>query len=185
VSETRGGGGVEWMAGASTRIRAGALFGADTVILPGSDGYGGVDYKKGRATWSFDLRFAGFEDVDVQIGGAGLEVALPRHTSAWVKYYRFATDSEEGPSAVVHSWVLGLSGHPDPRWLLGVEYTHGPDHLEMLTIDRLGVFDANTYSAFTDLLLTPRFSAEARYDYQDRPEGIRVHRGALRLAYHF
>ena len=25
------------------------------------------------------------------------------------------------------------------------------------------------------------FSAEARYDYQDRPEAVRMHRGTLRL----
>jgi hypothetical protein len=81
--------------------------------------------------------------------------------------------------------VLGVSGRPDPRWLIGVEYTYGPDHLEMLTVDRLGAFDANTYSVFTDVLLTPMFSAEARYDYQDRPEGVRVHRAGLRVIHRF
>ena len=184
-SETRGGAGVEWLSGPSIRVRAGVLLGGDAQVLPEADGYGGIDYKRGRATWSFDLRFAEFQDADVQIGGAGLELTLPGPTEAWVKYYRFSTDYEAGPSDVVHSWVLGVSGRPDPRWLIGVEYTHGPDHLEMLTVDRLGAFDANTYSVFTDVLLTPMFSAEARYDYQDRPEGVRVHRAGLRVIHRF
>jgi YaiO family outer membrane protein len=183
-SETRGGAGLEWLVGPSFRFRGGALFGGD-LVLPKSDGYGGIDYSKGRATWSFDLRFAEFEDADVEIGGAGLEIRPSRDIVTWVKYYRFSTDYEAGLSDVVHSWVLGVSGRPDPRWRLGVEYTHGPDQLEMLTVDRLGMFDANTYSVLTDFLLTPMFSAEARYDYQDRPESVRMHRGTLRLVHRF
>jgi len=184
-SETRGGAGMEWRSGPSIRVRAGVLFGGDAQVLPKSDGYGGIDYQRGRATWSFDLRFAEFQDANVQIGGAGLALVLTRQTHAWVKYYRFATDYEADSSDVVQSWVLGVSGRPDPRWLLGVEYTHGPDHLEMLTVDELGPFDANTYSIFTDFLLTPMFSTDLRYDYQDRPEGARMHRATLRLVHRF
>ena len=184
-SETRGGAGMEWLSGPSIRVRAGVLLGGDARVLPKADGYGGIDYKRGRATWSFDLRFAEFEDVDVQIGGAGLALALTGQTDAWVKYYRFSTDYETVLSDVVHSWVLGVSGRPDPRWLLGVEYTHGPDHLEMLTVDELGPFDANTFSIYTDFLLTPMFSTDLRYDYQDRPEGVRMHRATLRLVHRF
>ena len=95
-------------------------------------------------------------------------------TSAWVNYYRFATDYPVGLADIVHSWALGTSGHPSPGWTLGVEYTRGPDQLEMLTIDRTGVFEANTYSAFAEFLLTPMFSGQARYDYQDRPEDVRA-----------
>jgi tetratricopeptide (TPR) repeat protein len=85
-SETRGGAGVEWLSGPSIRVRAGVLLGGDAQVLPEADGYGGIDYKRGRATWSFDLRFAEFQDAGVQIGGAGLELTLPGPTEAWVKY---------------------------------------------------------------------------------------------------
>jgi tetratricopeptide (TPR) repeat protein len=184
-SETRGGAGVEWLAGAAVRIRAGALFGGDTLVLPKTDGYGGISYRRGRATWSFDLRFAEFEFADVQIGGAGLQLALPRRTDTWVRYYRFSTDYESQSSDIVHSWVLGVSGHPAPRWTIGAEYTRGPDHLEMLTIDRLGAFESNTYSTFVELLVRPMLSVHARYDYQDRPSEVRVHRAGLQLIRRF
>ncbi len=184
-TETRAGGGVEWTARHGLEIHAGALFGGDAQVLPRSDGYGGVNVTRGRATWSFDLRFAEFENVDVQIGGAGLRMALPGESHAWVKYYRFATDYERGLSDIVQSWVLGASGRPSPNWLLGAEYTRGPDQLEMLTIDRLGPFETNTYSAFAEVLLTPMFSAHARYDYQNRPEDVTVHRATLRLVHRF
>ena len=95
----------------------GALFGGDALILPETDGYGGVDYRVGRATWSFDLRFADFDRRRRPIGGGGLALRAAARTDAWVKYYRFATDYEVDPSDVVQSWVLGISGRPDPRWL--------------------------------------------------------------------
>ncbi len=184
-SETRGGGGIEWQLTPAVQLHGGALVGGDALILPKVDGYGGVSYTRGRATWSFDLRFAEFENVDVQVGGPGLRLALPRQISAWAKYYRFATDHPIGLSDIVHSWALGTSGHPAPGWTLGVEYTRGPDQLDMLTIDRIGAFEANTYSGFLEILLTPMFSAQARYDYQDRPDEIRVHRAILRAVHRF
>ena len=184
-SETRGGAGVEWQVAPGVRVHGGALFADDTVVLPSTDAYGGIGYTRGRATWTFDLRFAEFQQADVQIGGAGLKLALPKRTSTWVNYYRFSTDYEFALSDIVHSWVLGVSGHPKPDWLLGAEYTRGPDQLELLTIDRLGEFEANTYSTFTEFLLTPMISAHGRYDYQDRPEALRVHRATARLIFRF
>ena len=184
-SETRGGAGVEWQLTPSVALHGGALFADDTIVLPRTDAYGGIGYTRGRATWTFDLRFAEFQQADVQIGGAGLKLALPKQTAAWVDYYRFSTDYEFALSDIVHSWVLGVSGHPKRDWLLGAEYTRGPDQLDLLTIDRLGEFEANTYSAFTEFLLTPMVSAHGRYDYQDRPEGSRMHRATGRLIFRF
>jgi YaiO family outer membrane protein len=184
-SEARGGGGVEWHLTPALQLHAGALVGEDGLVLPKLDGYGGVDYRVGRATWSFDLRFAEFDSVDVQIGGAGLRVALPHDGAVWAKYYRFSTDYTAGLSDIVHSWVLGASGHPAPAWTVGADYTRGPDQLEMLTIDQTGAFETNSYSGFVELLLTPMLSVQGRYDYQDRPEDVHVHRGTLRLVHRF
>ena len=184
-SETRGGAGLEWALPHNIQVHAGALFGGDTSVLPETDGYGGINYTRGRATWSLDLRFAGFESADVRIGGGGLRLALPRGMSAWAKYYRFATDYELASSDIVQSWVLGTAGQPAPRWGLGAEYTRGPDQLEMLTIDRLGAFESNTYSVFTEFLLTPMFSLRGRYDYQDRPADVRMHRATVTLVHRF
>jgi YaiO family outer membrane protein len=184
-SEARGGGGVEWHLTPALQVHAGALVGEDGLVLPKLDGYGGIDYRVGRATWSFDLRLAEFDSVDVQIGGAGLRVALPHDGAVWAKYYRFSTDYTEGLSDIVQSWVLGASGHPAPSWTVGAEYTRGPDQLEMLTIDRTGAFETNTYSGVVELLLTPMLSVQGRYDYQDRPADVRVHRGTFRLVHRF
>ena len=184
-SETRGGGGIEWMLHRSLRVHAGVLVGGDAAILPESDVYGGLGYQFGRATWTFDVRVAEFSAVTAKIGGGGLQVALPQRSAVWVKYYRFDTDYAQQSSDIVHSWVLGGVGRPKPKWQLGVEYTRGPDQLDFLTIDRLGRFDTNTYSVFTDYQFTPMFSGEARYDYQDRPGDLRVHRAGLRIVHRF
>ena len=184
-SEARGGAGIEWHLTPGLEVHGGALIGDDGLVLPKVDGYGGINYRRGRATWSFDLRFAEFESVDVQIGGAGLRLALTKQADAWARYYRFSTDYAVGLSDIVHSWVLGASGHPAPEWTVGAEYTRGPDQLEMLTIDQTGAFETNTYSGFIELLLTPMLSVQGRYDYQDRPAEVRVHRATFRLVHRF
>jgi YaiO family outer membrane protein len=184
-SETRGGGGIEWALRHNLRIHGGLFIGDDVEIFPEADGYGELDYTWGRATWSFNLRFADFQAADVNIGGGGLRIALPPQSSVWVRYYRFSTDYEFASSDIVHSWVLGGAGQPRPEWVLGAEYTRGPDQLDMLTADRLGQFETNTYSAFTELFFSPMTSAVARYDYQDRPTDVRMHRLTIRLVHRF
>jgi YaiO family outer membrane protein len=189
ISETRGGGGVEWVAHRNVRIHGGALFGGDAQILPQVDGYGGLAYIHGRATWTFDLRVADFDQQTVNIGGGGWQLTLSQSGAVWVKYYRFATNYDDASDDVVHSWVLGGSGRVAPEWTLGAEYTRGPDQLYFLSIDRTGPFEANTYSVFSDFRLTPMLSMHARYDYQALPDtlgdDLRVHRATFRLIQRF
>ena len=189
TDETRGGGGVEWRAHRNLRLYAGALFGGDAEILPQVDGYGGIAYSVGRATWSFDVRVAEFEEIRVDIAGGGVRFALPQHSAAWVKYYRFATAYPFASSDVVQSWVLGASGRVAPTVSVGAEYTRGPDQLDLLTIDRTGEFEANTYSAFADFRVVPMVSIGVRYDYQSRPAfvdaDVRVHRATVQLIRRF
>jgi YaiO family outer membrane protein len=184
-SETRGGGGVEWKLRHDLRLHAGALFGGDAQILPRADGYGGLAYTNGRVTWSFDLRVADFDEIRVNIVGGGLRFALPDASAMWVRYYRFDTDYLAARSDIVHSWVLGASGRVTPQWNLGLEYTRGPDQLYLLTLDRTGEFETNTISPFADFRVTRMLSVDARYDYQARPQDLRVHRAVIRLVQRF
>lgn len=189
LSETRGGGGVEWKPHHNVLLHGGVLVGDDALVLPGVDGYGGIGYTRGRATWSFDVRVADFEALRVNVIGGGWRFALPQHSSAWVKYYRFETGYEFARADVVQSWVLGGAGRVTPVWSLGAEYTRGPDQLYMLAIDRTGEFEANTVSIMTDFRLTPMLSIDGRYDYQTRPADFglepRVHRVTIRLVPRF
>ncbi len=189
ISETRGGGGIEWTPRYNFTLYGGALVGDDALILPGVDGYGGIAYRYGRATWSFDVRVADFDQLSVNVIGGGWRFALASQSAVWVKYYRFETDYESARSDVVQSWVIGGVGRVTPVWSLGAEYTRGPDQLEMLTIDRTGEFEANTLSVMTDFRLTPMLSLDGRYDYQARPEVLddepRVHRATIRLVTRF
>ena len=189
TSETRGGGGVEWKPRYNVNLYGGALVGDDGLILPGVDGYGGIAYTYGRATWSFDVRVADFDQLRVNVIGGGWRFALPQQSAAWVKFYRFDTDYQFARSDVVQCWVIGGAGRVTPVWSLGAEYTRGPDQLEMLTIDRTGEFEADTVSVMTDFRLTPMLSLDGRYDYQSRPDVFddkpRVHRATIRLIQRF
>jgi len=184
-SETRGGGGIEWALRHNLRLEGGLLGGNDLEVFPRFDGYGSLAYTMGRATWSFNLRVADFASADVTVGGGGFRFALPQRSSVWVNYYRFDTDYEFAPSDIVHSWAIGGQGRPHPQWILGGEYTRGPDQLDMLTADRIGAFETNTYSTFSELFFSPMTSLVGRYDYQDRPADVRVHRLTVRLVQRF
>lgn len=184
-SETRGGGGIEWAIRHNLRLHGGALVGGDAQIFPRADGYGGLAYTAGRVTWSFDVRVADFDQTLVNLAGGGWRFAVTPDSSIWIRYYRFDTDYQEARSDIVHSWVLGGAGRVSPAWSLGFEYTRGPDQLEMLTLDRTGEFEANTFSPFADFRFTPMLSLDARYDYQTRPFDLRVHRAVLRLVSRF
>lgn len=185
TDQTRGGIGIEWMPRYDVRVIGGGLAGGNAEILANAEGYGGIAYTRGRATWSFDLRLADFDDLTVNVAGGGLRVALPGQSAAWVNYYRFATDYGFDSSDVVHSWVLGASGRTGRHLAVGAEYTRGPDQLFLLARDRTGAFEANTYSAFADFLLSPMLTAHARYDYQQRPLELQLHRATLSLVHRF
>ena len=184
-NETRGGGGAEWTVTRNFRVYGSALFGGDVLEFPTVDAFGGVSYRAGRATWSFDMRLADFDQADVNVGRGGLRIALPRESAFWVNYYRFDTDYEFAPSDIVQSWALGASGRVNRHFLVGAEYTRGPDRLDMLTVDRIGAFEADTISGFAEFFLTPMASVHARYDYQSRPGDIHMQRVLVHLAHRF
>jgi tetratricopeptide (TPR) repeat protein len=184
-NETRGGGGAEWSLTRNLRLYGTALLGGDALDFPSVDGFGGIAYKAGRATWSFDMRFADFDQANVNVGRAGLRIGLPHESAVWVNYYRFDTDYEVDSSVVVHSWALGGSGRVNRQWLLGAEYTRGPDRLDMLTFDRTGAFEADTVSGFAEFFFTPMDSLSGRYDYQSRPGDIQMQRVVVHLVHRF
>jgi Tfp pilus assembly protein PilF len=47
-NEARGGGGLEWRLTPALEVHGGALFAGDALILPKTDGYGGIGYTRGR-----------------------------------------------------------------------------------------------------------------------------------------
>lgn len=183
--ENRGGGGLEWAAGRNVQVRVGGLFGSDNTVLPETDIFAGVAIDRGRATWTVGGRVATFDAVKLRLGGPGLIVRLPHRLEARASYYRSQTRPDQGDSVVLDSGSLGITAGLQRRMRVSADYTRGINHLELLTVDRLGLFTANTWSAGLEAWATDMLSLNFRYDSQRRPDAVRVQRAGIQLTHRF
>lgn len=184
--ENRGGGGGEFAVRPDVRVTAGGLFAGDTTVLPRADVFGSVAVDAGRATWSAASRYAHFATADLWLGGPGVLVRLPRGVETHANYFRSITSPHGSPSLGINSGTVGLSVTLPNRLRLLGDYTRGIDHPELLSVDRLGRFHANTWTAAVDFWASSLTSVTLAYDYQDgRPDGLRLHRAGIRLMQRF
>ncbi|HXG72660.1 MAG TPA: tetratricopeptide repeat protein [Gemmatimonadaceae bacterium] len=184
-TEARGGGGFEWRAHHKVLLRAGTLFGNDTRDLPSVDAFADATVRQGRVTWTLDARFVEFEEADLWIGGPGIAIALRNGVTAFGSYHRGRTRFLFGDSSTSDNVTLGVSGRLARRVWAFVEYRHGIDRLDWITLDRVDADDADTlaFGAMTDL--TPFVTLAGSYDYQARPEDVLVQRARARLVFRF
>lgn len=183
--ENRGGGGFEVRVRRGLRVRGGALFGGDTVILPQSDAFASLSADAGRATWTVMGRVADFEQASLWIGGPAVLVRLPRGVESHASYFRNVTRPEGARAVGGNSGTIGVSTPLGPRARISGDYTRGIDRLDWLTTDRLGAFTANTWSAGLEARASRLVSLHFSYDYQERPGEIHVHRAGIRLVQRF
>jgi hypothetical protein len=170
------------------QLRVGGLFGSETVVLPESEGFASLAVDSGRATWTFGGRVASFDSFKLILAGPGLLVRLPHGAEAHASYYRSSTRPEDGPSGSavgLNSGTLGISAPVHRRIRAAAEYTRGIDHLELLTIERVGRFTANTVSGALEAWATDMLSLNVRYDYQRLPEATNVQRVGVHLTHRF
>ena len=185
--ENRGGGGIEWFPRHNIWIRTGAVFGSDTLELPGTDVFGTIVGRNGRAHLGFDLRFVDYEGVDMWIGGPTLAFDFTPRATAYTEYHRgrvrFDADALAGRTN--DSVTFGFKSRIGERASGLVEYRHGVDRLEWLTVDRLAFPDANTISFGAGFDVTPFVMLSGRYDYSSREEDITVQRASARFVFRF
>jgi len=67
-----------------------------------------------------------------------------------------------------HSWVGQYYRQVAKRVLLHAGYARGSENFQVLSIDRLGLFRANTYLVGTEFRLSRAYSAELFSSYQSR-----------------
>jgi len=185
VSEGRAGGGLEWSMTRTAWLRAGALFGFDPVYLPKSDVFFEAGVQQGRARWGVLVQRAIFEGSDLWIGGPELTVRLTGGIETFIKYFhgQAAVDSvtnDIGTDTV----ALGISGPVTKQFRLGTGYTHGIDRLDWLTSDRI-TFEADTFALRGAWTFTPFVTLEVGYDFQTRPDDVKVKRARAGLTYRF
>jgi tetratricopeptide (TPR) repeat protein len=183
--DNRVGGGIEWMPAANVWIETGALFGSENLELPDLDVFGSIVRQGKRAHIGFDLRYADFDGTDFWIGGPTLAIDLTDRATTYFEYHRGRAQFEPGDSRTNDSVTIGFKSLVGQRGSALVEYRHGVDRLDWLTVDRLSAPDANTFSFGAGFDATPSVTIKGRYDFQSRPEDETVQRASARLIFRF
>ena len=184
-TEARGGAGVEWTPHHKVWFRGGVLAGANTVELPQLDTFADFSYRSGKVTWTLETRFADFDGADLLMGGPRLAVQVSPKVTAFAAYHRGRTSFQFGDSSTSNNATLGIAGSLGRRTHALVEYRHGIDRLDWLTLDRIVAGDAETLSLGATTDVTPFVTVGAGYDYQARPFDETVQRGRARLIVRF
>ena len=184
--ENRFGGGIEWFAPGSVFIRTGAVVGSDTFELPEKDVFGSLVWKGPRIDLGFDLRFVDYEAADLWIGGPTLAWKMTNRATAYAEYQwgRISMDSLTSTTST-DIFRAGFKTRLGRRASGVVEYRHGIDRLDWLTVDRLSAPDANTFSVGAGFDFTPFVTLDGRFDHQSRPNDLTVQRGSGRLIFRF
>jgi tetratricopeptide (TPR) repeat protein len=183
--DNRAGGGIEWLPLHNLWIRAGALFGGDNIELPSTDLFGSIVYRGKRAHVGFDLRFVDYEGIDFWVGGPTFAYDFTDRSTGYFEYHRGRTGSDFDNSSTNDSVTVGFKSRLGQRGSAMVEYRHGIERLDWLTLDRLAFPDADTISFGAGYDVTPFVMLGGRYDYSSRDEDVTVQRASARLIFRF
>ena len=183
--EGRGGGGIEWFAHRTVRLRAGILAG-DTTWLPQTDVFGDAQFATRRVRWLLTGRFFDFDGVDLVVAGPGISVDLTPHLAVTAHYLvsrtSFQLDDSTNSSG---NGSVGIDAAVTDRLKLSASYRRGIEGLDWLTADRINATDANTYVLGAAIAATPFVGISGSYAYQERTGDLTAHRARAGLTIKF
>jgi YaiO family outer membrane protein len=147
-TEGRGGGELEWHAGRTVMMRAKALGSPGAIVMSRADAGFEAERSGARFDVSGSVRFAHFSTADVWIASPGLTFWLNERTALSGRYFFSSTAFSQSDQTVGnHSGRVSARMRIRPRWWIDGGYARGNESFETLTVDRLGRFKADTFSA--------------------------------------
>lgn len=185
LDENRGGGGIEWIARSDLRLRAGALFGTDTLVLPDLEASVDAEYSRRHVAWLGSVRYLDFDSSSSVIYSPGVRWTASDRLAITLRYYRSQTSfndltDDEGNNA----FGVSATGRVGRRvWLTG-GYASGYESLPIITTERASQLDADNLAAAVRFDPVPMTSLGAAYQHQWR-DGTRVSTALLTLIQRF
>jgi YaiO family outer membrane protein len=184
--DTRAGGGLEW------RLGRGVLSRGALLVAPGSprvaqvDLSGELEFAAGRAQPAIGVRFLDFAGARVWIVAPSISVDLTDDVALALRYYR--SESEFLPSgqrAGNDSGAVMARWQATRRLSLSAAYARGNESFDILSVDRLGRFRADTVAGGARVDLRSLTSVGVGVEHQWRSGDRRVTRVTLDLVQHF
>jgi YaiO family outer membrane protein len=186
LADTRAGGGVEW------RLAHRVLGRGTLLVSPGServaraDVFGELEFASGRTQPAIGLRYLNFAGARVWIVAPSISVDLSDYVTIAARYYR--SESEFLPSgqrAGNHSGAVMGRWQAAPRLSLSAAYARGNESFDILSIDRLGRFRADTVAGGVRIDLRSLMSVGLGVEHQWRSGDRRLTRVTVDIVQHF
>ena len=185
-ADTRAGGGVEWRLGRRVLSRGALLVSPGSPRVAQIDLSGELEFAAGRTQPAIGLRVLDFAGARVWIVAPSISVDLTDNVAVAVRYYR--SESEFLPSgqragndsgAVMGRWQASR------RLSLSAAYARGNESFDILSVDRLGRFRADTVAGGARIDLRSLTSVGVGVEHQWRSGDRRIARITLDLVQHF
>lgn len=183
--EDRGGGGFEWFGGGTGHVRAGALFGGDTLVIPDVETWLEAERRHGSLSWLGAIRYLHFSSSSTFTWSPGLMVALGDGAAVTLRYYRSHSEFDNGfdeGSSGVH---LGGRARAGRRLWVNAAYVRGFEALPLITVERDLQFEANSVLAGFRFDATPFTAIGGTYSHQWRAADARVQTLRINLIQRF
>lgn len=192
-TEARGGGGFAWRPTRHWTLRARALFGPDTTVLPRIDTGGELVFTDRHLSAVGGVQYVDFEPglpagltVRAWIVSPGLTVRVNDDFEILARYYRSATEyGSSGARISNHSGLLGARLRLVPRVWIGAAWETGAENFDTLSIDRLGDFNADAVRGDLQIDFRSLTSIAATYEYQWREHDRQFLRASFGLVQRF
>lgn len=186
ISESRGGGGVEWRWQPTTSLLAHALLGPDNVVLPQVDVNGEIAHSYGASLWTAGVRYFDFANASVTVLSPSVTWWPTPRLSLGGQYYLAVTRFDALTGVTDNHSATGRVGYRVvPRVWLNVSATRGTENFETLSPDRIGHFRANTVAGGARLDLPSLTSLVGLYERQWRTGDITMGRFTFSIAQRF
>jgi YaiO family outer membrane protein len=154
-------------------LRAGAMLGPGAVVVPRQEYTAGVSRSLlRRFAMDVDYRLLRFRAADVHLISPAISYYFAKPIWVTATAYGSSTawrDGVQSPRANGSGLVQVYHQVAKPV-LLHAGYARGSESFQALSVDRLGVFGANTYLAGSEFRFTSAYSFELFYAYQSRSD---------------
>jgi YaiO family outer membrane protein len=154
-------------------LRGGATLGPGAVVVPRQEYTGGVSRSLPRRfAIDVDYQFLRFRAADVQLINPAISYYFAKPVWVTATAYGSSTAWREGvqPRRTNGSGLLQVYHQVARPIVLHAGYARGSESFQALSVDRLGVFGANTYLAGSEFRVTRAYSFELFYAYQRRSD---------------
>jgi YaiO family outer membrane protein len=186
VDDTRAGLGGEWRLGRHALVRGAFMASPDSPRVAQADSFGELELAIGRAQPAIGVRYLQFADARVWIVAPSIAVDLSDNVAVAVRYYRSASEFlTSGQTAGNNSGAIMGRWQATQRWSFSAAYARGYESFDILSVDRLGRFRADTAAGGLRIDLPSLTSFAVGVEHQWRTGDRQLTRVTLDLVQHF